>query len=145
MLKLLKDSMIWHDWEQNPPKFDAEAFTWEGSLTKYIQDNFPDKTLSLRNVQQYEDNGFIYRSVDEYLDDNLIVKASLIYDNGKSSAGIKAELRSLGNRPIGNILFNDPDIERRFIEWADCDDIIYRKSIITSPRFSLELIEGFVL
>lgn len=117
-----------------------KGFEHTGSLTKFINEHCGDNALVIKNATFTEDENYIERRVTECVGDTKIIEAKVIIQKAKCKADFLQKVRSLGNLPIGPLLFAEKNIQRDIIT----SSFPVRKSVIKSDAFELEVIEDFI-
>jgi len=143
----------WHDinYFDDIPK---EVLFWirdDQSLTQKLKKRYPDFRVEVHkqeesSIYNHEINqlggekNFIVREVSLYGDNQPVIFArSVIPKNTKTDQILK-----IGNKPLGEILFTDPNILREAIEITFHNDIWGRRSVFVM-NYSRILVSEFFL
>ena len=131
-----------------------KLFFWlkdDQSLTQKLKKRYPDFRVEVHKQKESviygheinklgDEERFIVREVSLYGDNQPVVFArSIIPKNGKTDSIMK-----IGNKPLGEILFTDPNIIREPIEITFHNDVWGRRSVFVMNDSRILVSEFFL-
>jgi len=143
----------WHDidyFDDIPEK----ALFWirdDQSLTQKLKNRYPDFRVEVDKQEQLEiykheinllgnEGRFIVREVFLYGDNEPVVFARSVIPKNSTTESIM----EIGNKPLGEILFTDPNILREPIEITFQNDIWGRRSVFVMNNIRILVSEFFL-
>lgn len=151
MKELLKDLV----WSKNTKEFaHLEIADWlldEGSLTAKLKQQYPDFKVELLSQIQATP----YDNEIELLSDNEIytIREVILWGNNTKQVYARSVipkvqslnfLRALGNKPLGEVLFTHPDIQRHQMQFSRYNQHWGRRSIFGLSGVELMVSEFFL-
>lgn len=152
-MMLKTKNLIWVDLAKaNVPQ---PALNWlidEQSLTAKLKQKYPDFAVKVLSQSEQKPHSNEINAIG--FDGKTIIREVALLGNkqavvfARSIIPVSADtknLRKIGSKPLGEALFNDPDIHRHGLEITHIGDIWGRRSIFISAKTKLLVCEFFLV
>lgn len=150
------ENLIWVDFNHNPksPKPPKAALEWldsKGSLTAKLKNKYPD--FGVKVLSQCKQTPHLHEiKVLDFTDAAIIRKTALLGNNqavvfARSVIPITNDTESLlmiENKPLGEVLFNNKNVQKNTPQITNIGDIWGRRSVFVIGKTKLLVSEFFL-